>query len=179
MTELNSQYNRAVWSKRLVTYYFIDVNMLTQAIHNALPETSRAANPPENIAAMLTSDLAMFPERTAGWYRTVGSREFLGILLFVRRFSRWMKSLGASLGYDVDAMLMEDDWVDSLPELQPVLWGLMDRVRADLQCAKAITDVRAIEAAFQAVIRSVDAGEHPHQTFVRGERATQGLRLVG
>ncbi|RMM39247.1 hypothetical protein QO021_28750 (plasmid) [Pseudomonas amygdali pv. lachrymans] len=179
MTKLNSQHARAVWSQKLVTYYFVDVNMLTQAIHNALPVSSRAATPPEHIAAMLTNDLAVFPERAAGWYRTVGTREFLGILLFVRRYSRWMKSLGASLGHDVDAMLMEDDWVDSLPEVQPVLWGLMDRVRADLQLAQAITDVRGIEAAFQVVIRSVDAGEHPHQTFVRGERATQGLRLVG
>lgn len=179
MTEFNSQYDRAVWSQKLVTYYFIDVNMLTQAIHNALPMPARAAHPPEHIAAMLTSDLTMFPERGAGWYRSVGSREFLGIILFVRRFSRWMKSLGASLGYDVDSMLMEDDWVDSLPELQPVLWGLMDRARSDLQCAKAITDIESIEAAFQVLIRSVDAGEHPHQTFVRAERATQGLRLVG
>lgn len=178
MTKLINQYDRAVWSQKLVTYYFIDVNMLTQAIHDALPMPARAAHPPEHIAAMLTSDLAMFPERGAGWYRNVGSREFLGVILYVRRFSRWMKSLGASLGYEVDSMLMEDDWVDSLPGLQPVLWGLMDRVRSDLQCAKAITDIRSIHAAFQVVIRSLDAGEHPHQTFVRGERATQGLRLV-
>lgn len=177
----NQDFNiaRAAWSQKLVTYYFIDVGMLSKAIHDALPAAARQWHPANVISAMLTSDLAIVPERAGGWYRTVGAQEFLGVHIFVRRYSRWMTSLGSSLGYDPTTLLIEDDWVTfSLPELKAVLWGLMDRVRQDLAGARAISDQESIAEAFHAVRKSVSAGEHPHQTHARASRITHGLRLV-
>lgn len=172
-------FSRAAWSLRLVTFFFVDLNMLCQAIHDALPAKLRPGHPAGAIAAMLTSDLAIFPERAGGWYRTVGNHEFLGVHVFLRRYSRWMKSLGASLGFEMGNLLLEDDWLaDSPPELQVLICGLMDRVRQDLHAARAINDPAVIAEAFRVVRTSVAAGEHPHQTNARASRITQGLRLV-
>ncbi|MBM5458585.1 hypothetical protein H8F21_13530 [Pseudomonas sp. P66] len=180
MEQTDQRVARATWSQKLVTYYFVDVDMLATAIHGALPKTARDAHRTKDIAALLTSDLALFPERAAGWYRTDGDKEFLGVHIFVRRYSKWMKLLGASLGFQVESMLIEDEWVDDprYTELQAVIWGLMDRVRADLKAAREITSPEAIEAAFNTVRRSVSAGEPPHQTHVRASRITRGLRLI-
>lgn len=170
---------RATWSQKLVTCHFIDVGMLSQAVHEALPTSARQDHSAQKISAMLTNDWAINPALAGGWYRTDGDREFVGVHTFVRRYSRWMKSLGAALGFNTAAMLIEDDWVtESSPELQAVFYGLMDRVRADLAEARAITDARIIGEAFQAARQSVAKGEHPNQTHIRTSYITRGLRRV-
>lgn len=169
---------RAARSQKLVTYYFIDVAILARAMQAALP-ASAGSLAAETISTTLTADLSLFPERAGGWYRVADGQEFIGAHLFVRRYSRWMKSLGAALVFSVETMNMEDDWVtDDMPALQAIVWGLMDRARHDLKAARAITDPLAVGLAFQVVRQSVRNGEHPHQTQVRASRITQGLRLV-
>ncbi|EKT4530022.1 hypothetical protein QEM33_002601 [Pseudomonas putida] len=179
MDALDIQAARSTWSQRLVSYYFVDVGLLAQAIYDAIPLPARLKIKVQDLTAELTSDLAIFPERAGGWYWADGMNEFLGIHLLVRRYGRWMKALGKALGFDVESSLIEDDWLeDNAPEIQAIVWDLMDRVRVELKAAKAISDPHALASAIIATRRSVEAGEQPRQTQIRAARLTQGLRLV-
>jgi hypothetical protein len=167
---------RAHWAERLVTYYFVDLDLLCESLSKSLPSTVR------QITGKAIQDLMLVhidAAHMSGWHRVISQKHYVGVPLFVRRYTKWVKSVGQALGFDCANLDFEDDWADaSMPELQAILWGLTDRLRADLPVSKSIKDPSAMARALESLQRSIARGETLEQAHARAERAAHGLRSI-
>lgn len=167
---------RARWADRLVAYHFVDLTFLSQELSNALQATGQQISPPAIQHLMLQRISATLLN---GWHQVISGNHYVGVTLFLRRYGKWMSSLGEALGFTCWDLDVEDSWADdSMPEVQAILFGLTDRLAADFPEAKKITDISELVLAIKSVQLSKSRGDAPEQTNVRAQRAIHGLRLV-
>lgn len=176
MSELSTSEARALWAQRLVTYHFVDLELLCESVSRALPP----AGP--QITGKAIQDLMLLhigATQISAWHRIISNKHYVGVPLFMRRYSKWVRSLGETLGFDCANLDFEDDWVDdSMPDVQAILWGLTDHLRADLPAAKEIKDTAAQARAPEFLQGAIARGETPDQAHARAERAAHGLRSI-
>ncbi|MGF6281896.1 hypothetical protein ABH908_000071 [Pseudomonas frederiksbergensis] len=167
---------RARWSEALVACHFVDLTLLSQELSNAFFATGKL------IGAQLIQDLMLQRISTTllgGWHQVISGNHYVGVTLFLRRYGKWVSSLGEALELPNLDLDVEDSWADeSMPEVQAILFGLTDRLASDFTGAKKITDISNLVVALQSVHISKRRGDAPEQTNVRAERAIHGLRLV-
>jgi hypothetical protein len=167
---------RAQWAERLVTFYFVDLDLLAQSLSDALPQSGVQITA-QTIKALMLGIIDGAPQ--SGWHQVISTKNFIGVPLFMRSYSKWAIALGMALGFNCDDLDFEDDWVESsTAEVQAILLGLTDRLRADYATAKKIDHPTARTRAFKAMQISTTAGESPQQIKVRADRAANGLRII-
>lgn len=168
--------SRAFWSECLVSYHFVDLERLCESLSKVLPATA------PQITGKAIQDLMLLHIEAAqmsGWHRVICDKHFVGVPLFIRRYAKWIKSVGEALGRDCTALDFEDDWADaSMPEVQAILWGLTDRLRADLPEAKRVADPAVQARALESFQNSIARGETIEQAHARAQRATKGLCII-
>ncbi|MHC5194758.1 hypothetical protein ACYSUW_13485 [Pseudomonas frederiksbergensis] len=167
---------RARWAKALVAYHFVDLTLLSQELSNAFLAYEKL------ISAPIIQDLMLQRISTTlldGWHQVICGNHYVGVTLFLRRYGKWVSSLGETLGLPSLDRDVEDSWADnSMPEVQAILFGLTDRLAADFPEAKKITDISDLVVALQCVHLSKRRGDAPEQSNVRAQRAIHGLRIV-
>lgn len=167
---------RAKWAERLVTFYFVDLDLLAQSLSEALPQTGI------QVTAQTIQDLMLRiidGAPLSGWHQVISTKHFIGVPLFMRSYSKWATALGTTLGFNCDDLDFEDDWAESsTAEVQAILLGLTDRLRADYATAKKINHPAARARAFETMQLSTTGGEASQQIQTRADRAANGLRII-
>ncbi|MDF9779029.1 hypothetical protein [Pseudomonas baetica] len=167
---------RARWAEALVAYHFVDLTLLAQELSKAFQATGKLISAPTIQNLMLQRISATLLQ---GWHQEICGNHYVGVTLFLRRYGKWVSSLGEALGLTCVDLDVEDSWADdSMPEVQAILFGLTDRLAADFPEAKKILDISNLVVALQSVHLSKRRGDAPEQTHVRAQRAIHGLRLV-
>lgn len=168
--------SRAFWSECLVSYHFVDLERLCESLSKVLPATG-----PQITGKAIQNLMLLHIEaaQMSGWHRVICEKHFVGVPLFIRRYAKWITSVGEALGCDCTTLDFEDDWADaSMPEVQAILWGLTDRLRTDLPDAKKIKDPAVQARALEYFQKSIARGETTEQADARALRAANGLRII-
>ncbi len=167
---------RARWAESLVAHHFVDLTLLSQELSKAFRATGLQISGP-TIQNLMLQRISAIPLND--WHQVISGNHYVGATLFLRRYGKWVSSLGDALGFNCVDLDVEDSWADeSMPEVQAILFGLTDRLAAEYAEAKKIKDVSGLVLALKSVQLSKSRGEAPEQTSVRAQRAIQGLCLV-
>ncbi|MGE8063789.1 hypothetical protein [Pseudomonas sp. NPDC089569] len=167
---------RASWAQRLVVHHFVDLSLLSLELSKALHSTGQQISAPDIQSLMLQCISA---NQLNGWHQVISGNHYVGVPLFLRRYGKWLSSLGETLGFNCLNLDFEDLWADeSMPEVQAIMFGLTDRLTTEFQAAKKIKDISGLVLALKNMHLSKCRGDAPDQTTVRTQRAIHGLWLV-
>lgn len=164
------------WSTTLVSHYFVDVTQLCEAISSAVPMHLPQVLPTQ-IEQLITTKLP--PRTLTAWIQQTEGRTYVGVPLFLRRYEAVTSELGRLLGFTTSSGDIGDEWADdSVPGLRAILWGLLDRLRADFAGAKQVRDPASVWASLRVTQASILNGECQQQLAARVARLNSGLSLV-